>query len=370
MAVTEIGDELLEFSEGIDVPCTLKMPNEPPEWLDKQMYDEGRKFFLANSVSVLVCNFRNLVIGLCVPNLCDALVLTERSETVKKARWRYIDTSYYMTQWYRGPAPWENASYWNMVNTYHKQAANKLCEMTKEQRSSRAQEVVENLNPDEKMQINDLDKALLNNLRHIRENGIQTFPVYERYMKSHLLFSQFDMALVQMAFFASIIVFPRQFGADGCSDKSITSFLHFWRVMGYYLGVEDRFNVAKGRLEETRNLLRQIGEQLVIPSMLHLNEISVHMAKCVCQGYGVDYPLIVYSHCYAHGLELKQLWAHFTWWQKMTYWWRRFFVEWLYSIPIVRKLLNVIILKGLDKIFTRRKSNIVQNEHTLLKKSD
>ena len=60
---------LNELSDGIHVPCDLKIPSNPPEWLDKDKFYRGRRFFVENPLSVMLSNFRNLVIGLSIPNL-------------------------------------------------------------------------------------------------------------------------------------------------------------------------------------------------------------------------------------------------------------------------------------------------------------
>ena len=51
-------------------------------------------------------------------------MLTQRSETRKKAYWRYIETGYYMKRWLLGPPPWEEDSAYRTVNEYHIKAAN------------------------------------------------------------------------------------------------------------------------------------------------------------------------------------------------------------------------------------------------------
>ena len=64
-----------ELAEGIHVPCEFEIPNEPPEWLDKDKYEKGREFFKQNPLSVLMSNFRNLVIGLSVSKLWYVTIL-------------------------------------------------------------------------------------------------------------------------------------------------------------------------------------------------------------------------------------------------------------------------------------------------------
>ena len=117
------------------------------------------------------------------------------------------------------------------------------------------------------------------------------------------------------------VLFFRRFGAGHCSESGFDDFLHVWRVIGYYLGVEDKFNPVKATYHETKGcvfflflekkksnfyvyfyfaeLLWEIGNQIVIPSMLHLDTTAIHMAKCVTRAYNIDYHLSVYTHCYS-----------------------------------------------------------------------
>ena len=164
------------------------------------------------------------------------------------------------------------------------------------------------------------------------------------------------MALVHIAFFASVVVFPERFGAGRCTDESFECFLHMWRVFGYYLGVQDQFNPVKSTLSETRKLLLEIGEELILPSVINMNATSIHMAKCVTNSYKIDYHLLVYTHCFSHGIDLKSLWDKFSFKQKFVYYWNRFFIEWIYCFPPFRYLINTSILKVFEKMHAKRHS--------------
>ena len=50
----------------------------------------------------------------------------------------------------------------------------------------------------------------------------------------------------------SLYFFFRRFGAGHCSESGFDDFLHVWRVIGYYLGVEDKFNPVKATYHETK----------------------------------------------------------------------------------------------------------------------
>ena len=67
--ICAIMSELEELAEGMEIPCGLKVPSQPPEWLDKDKYYRGRAFFENNTLSVFVSNYRNLVMGLSISNL-------------------------------------------------------------------------------------------------------------------------------------------------------------------------------------------------------------------------------------------------------------------------------------------------------------
>jgi len=50
---------------------------------------------------------------------------------------------------------------------------------------------------------------------------------------------QFDMALVQTAFF-SFVINPSYFGGWFVTDQELLDLAYFWRVAGYYLGLDDK----------------------------------------------------------------------------------------------------------------------------------
>ena len=59
-----------------------------------------------------------------------------------------------------------------------------------------------------------LDRIILDNLREIQETHFfgADFSAYDKYLKARVKFSQVDMAMVQAAFFASVVTFPHMYG--------------------------------------------------------------------------------------------------------------------------------------------------------------
>ncbi len=49
------------------------------------------------------------------------------------------------------------------------------------------------------------------------------------------------MAMVQSAFFANFVTFPSRFGGRFCREQELLDLIYFWRVVGYYLGIPDKY---------------------------------------------------------------------------------------------------------------------------------
>ena len=69
MSDDEISGALREIADGMEEPCPLQVPPDPPPWLDVELYEVGRQFALNNMISIMMGNFRSLIIGMNIPNL-------------------------------------------------------------------------------------------------------------------------------------------------------------------------------------------------------------------------------------------------------------------------------------------------------------
>jgi hypothetical protein len=128
--------------------------------------------------------------------------------------------------------PWEKNSSIQQVNSYHSESAKQVrqlsrCELRrldiKFAVSTKTLSEIPSCNIRQAIKIMETlpeeitAMILLQNLKVLKESdfhGVQ-FPVYERYCKYEVLFSQFDMAMVQSAFLTSIVIFPDNLGVKG-----------------------------------------------------------------------------------------------------------------------------------------------------------
>ena len=68
-SLDEPSDEFKELIEGMDIPCDLVIPKQPPEWLDKDAFFRGQRYFFDNTSSVLITCARSLITGLFIQTL-------------------------------------------------------------------------------------------------------------------------------------------------------------------------------------------------------------------------------------------------------------------------------------------------------------
>ena len=81
--------------------------------------------------------------------------------------------------------------------------------MTNLERHEAAKDTIEALHDKERVDRDILDDLMFKDLNeHKKIFADRDMFVYDKYKSSNVLFSQFDMALVHMAFFTSVVTFP------------------------------------------------------------------------------------------------------------------------------------------------------------------
>jgi hypothetical protein len=79
------------------------------------------------------------------------------------------------------------------------------------------------------------------------------------------------------------------------TGRELKAFAHFWRVMGYYLGMPDSSNFVQNNFQKTRNTLEQMFRRIFVPSLLRTNKVSMIMGKNVASSMGIDYHVMIYQ---------------------------------------------------------------------------
>lgn len=68
---------------------------------------------------------------------------------------------------------------------------------------------------------------------------------------SRLWLNQFDMAMTQWSLIGLVGMHPKQCGFHRATKEELAEYVYFWRVIGYCMGIEDRFNICENDFEES-----------------------------------------------------------------------------------------------------------------------
>lgn len=69
--------------------------------------------------------------------------------------------------------------------------------------------------------------------------------------KNRLWLSQFDMAMTQWSLIGIVGIRPKQCGFHSTTKYEFEEYIYFWKVIGYCVGIEDRFNVCLDKYDES-----------------------------------------------------------------------------------------------------------------------
>lgn len=103
--------------------------------------------------------------------------------------------------------------------------------------------------------------------------------------------SQRDMVLTQFGFMGFIVLKPHKLGIQ-LSNKDFEAFVHFWRVIGHLIGIQDRFNVCTDSYRETRIRLKRMLSDIYRPYLEETGDDFMIMSKALIEGLWCFNPML------------------------------------------------------------------------------
>lgn len=156
--------------------------------------------------------------------------------------------------------------------------------------------------------------------------------------------SQFDMALTQFAFVGLIIMYPKHVGLY-CSRYDLECLVHFWRGIGYMLGVEDRYNLCSEGLDKTIAVCRDIMEGELKPSVRKSSKESLTMSRGIIKAMNSFIIFLSWEAMARFWFEQMGLPCNFKMglYENTGYWLMRFTFGWLLRFTIFHKFFNFLL---------------------------
>lgn len=92
------------------------------------------------------------------------------------------------------------------------------------------------------------------------------------------------------------LLMPEEFGIVGTSQQ-LEDFNHFWRVIGYMLGTEDKYNCCGETYEDTLGRLQAIKEDMLLPTLTFPHSDFDSYARIAVEGMWHADPTLHYGNC-------------------------------------------------------------------------
>lgn len=294
---------LSALMEGLRAPGDSKNPPVPPMWLDRELFDRGRKFYEHYLFCLSFSDLLSLVMMLSMDGALRPLIYTGRSDSPVKALRRYFSTLLHIITWFKGDV-------WNPSDAAHKDVLSirsthcKLaCTFNSSTYSEKVRSVTVNDKGHEEPQ-NSLNFTIRQDIQCNVEERLQV----DTSDHPPLLINQFDMSMTQYSFMGLIVAHPEKMGAGAATEEEFAGLIHFWRGIGWLLGIEDKYNFCSGTVAETRELCLEVERLIAIPSLSHVDWNYEHMATSLITGMSYILPSMSYPAMFrylAHTIDVS-----------------------------------------------------------------
>lgn len=228
------------MQDGASVALDTKHAFLLPAWYDEQKFRRGQYYFHANYYAMFVSKLSGLLGVLAIHSILRVLIMTGQSSHCLSAFKRYLDTLSHMVEWYEG----------DLRNPNSKACKSLLTVRGRHSHASRT--------------------ACRSGLNYI---------------------TQRDMALTQFGFIGFAVLKPHELGIVG-GEKDMEGFIHFWRVIGHLMGIQDKFNLCRGSLETTIQTCQIIMNKVFIPALENPPAEFKSMSQALLEGMSAMVPLL------------------------------------------------------------------------------
>ncbi|OXA41128.1 hypothetical protein Fcan01_23990, partial [Folsomia candida] len=239
-SVFDLKQVLQDFESARSIPQAISEDNlkqrvSAPDWIDLNLARRGQKFARGNILAISISHSYGLT-TMPHPDLVNVLLFTGRSSSPESAAKRYYSTTTEILS----------------------------CKISREG-----------------INLNSRDYSAYTPIaawpsfhKDLEESNI---PLCQRRIpptfgesKDFIPFNQHALALTQFSFVGYPILFPERFGIFRPSEDDLWAFNHFWAILGYTLGLEDKYNIAlQPDLKSVREVYLEIFERYTIAAGFH-----------------------------------------------------------------------------------------------------
>jgi len=312
-----------------------------PDWVNPELVNEGKKFVRRNFFAIIFAHLVALAFLLCVKPIQALLLRTgaihDRETSLKK----YLLTILRVKRWYES----------DLLDQSSK-AAKDIFSVRKVQRNAAKNFHVYVPPPTYQLKLNDDEDKLLTALREDLksvEADPKNKPKIYTTVNPDVPLSQYDLAIIQFAFFGFVALFPKVFGIHETRKKhakGMEGFVHIWALLGSLLGLEDSYNlcIPYHYCEQTNE---KIFQEVFLFSFCMCDNKAVRLWKAMTAGssryfffFRTKSLLCFMEKNVARVASSKNLHTLMNWWEKFCYFAYVFTLRWVIRCSLTRLLLN------------------------------
>ncbi|CAH0550651.1 unnamed protein product [Brassicogethes aeneus] len=228
-----------------EVPCdkgskSFDEHTQVPPYYNEELYKRGQQFYHKHYFAMFISKLFGLIAVLAIPTINSILRFTKQSSSNMTAYRRYMETIFHMCIWYEdefkpGTKMWDSI---NEVRSKHSSASKRACTVG------------------------------LGNI------------------------TQKDMALTQFGFIGMALTQKEKIGIFHTKPEEWEALIHVWRVIGYLMGIEDRFNICRESVEETTEICNLLIEKVFLPEIEKRDPNFIEMSMYILEGLWCFNPFI------------------------------------------------------------------------------
>lgn len=289
---------------GINIPADNGNPmDKKPAWFDQEKYNRVKLIFLQHSASIFLSHLYGLILIFLFTPLVEPLLYTGKSSCISAIRRRYLLTAKHVFKWYTGDI-------WNPEDPAH--------------------------------------KSLLA-VRKMHKNVAKAMDSPTSGMTAPdgmLFFSQAGMTATQFTFIAWMIRYSDDVGLH-CDKEELECLIHFWRCIGYLLGIDDKYNICDGTYEESYALYKKLIEEEVKVYLKKPRRDGIQMSKDIVTALSKVLPLMSWSAIKKYWFEIIDFPIDFNldFYDTLCYWYYKFFSKVLMKYKYTKNLVNYLFIK-------------------------
>lgn len=351
---TRASPRMKELLEGLNEPGDSGNPPEAPPWLDRELFNRGRQFYQRYLFCVFFSDLLALLMMFSVSRMLRPLIFTGRSDTPLKALRRYVSTIMHVITWYSGDV-------WDPNDRAHRDILTVRSIHYNSARTFNSSAHYETVNTLDVRDKGHVESACPFNPSIRQDLVSQVGPkiVLESPDNPPVYISQWDMLLTQFSFVGLIVAHPSRMGAWWVSEKELAGLVHFWRGIGYLLGIKDKYNFCNGTVEETKALCMEMEHLMVKPRIAEADWSYEHMSSALLEGISHMVPAVSYPAMFRFladtlGVSVPTFVSRMSILHTFQYWLMRFIFHVLFLVPGIVLLFNELLKTAL---------NIVQDQN-------